>query len=455
MSGKTSSMEHQGVMKKHNSWLVLFVLGGIVVCGFYLRNGSIHGTKVTYPVSRDAQEYFMYAFNFRHKHTYSRDVATPDNLKSPVISDAVRSPGYPLFLTLFVDGLPHDKMIKQIVFSQMIISTLTILVAFFFFRSFLSDFWGAAAALLVALSPHLIVINSYLLSETFFCFLVVVAAWLVSVFVSKPSKGLAIIIGGTLGAASLVRPSLQYFPAAMAIFLIFQYGWKKGAHFFLPMLLGFALILSPWVLRNLLTLNTSGNKRLMINFLHHGIYPDFMYNEVQESFGFPYQYDPHSNHIGKDIPSVLGEIERRFHLEPMKHFKWYLLKKPLSFWSWDIVQGFGDVFVYSVSASPYFTNFFFKGTHRLMHAFHRQIVFLALLGSLFAWLPPSSTVLPEKMILIARFTSILLFYFTILHMIGAPFPRYSVPLRPFLYGMAMFPFHFLKVHVKSMRGAFP
>jgi hypothetical protein len=37
-----------------------------------------------------------------------------------------------------------------------------------------------------------------------------------------------------------------------------------------------------------------------------------------------------------------------------------------------------------------------------------------------------------------RYISALLIYFTVLHMVGAPFPRYSVPLRPFQYAMALY-----------------
>jgi ABC-type iron transport system FetAB permease component len=29
-------------------------------------------------------------------------------------------------------------------------------------------------------------------------------------------------------------------------------------------------------------------------------------------------------------------------------------------------------------------------------------------------------------------------YFTVIHLIAAAFPRYSIPLRPLYYGMAMF-----------------
>ena len=51
----------------------------------------------------------------------------------------------------------------------------------------------------------------------------------------------------------------------------------------------------------------------------------------------------------------------------------------------------------------------------------------------------------------ARVVAALLLYFTILHIIGAPFPRYSVPLRPFQYGMALFGLHYIIAALKSRK----
>ena len=78
----------------------------IVISGFYIRYESALNTEVIKPLSADAGQYFTYAYNLRHNNTYSNQVGDPNDLKSPVKPDAVRSPGYPLFLTLFVDGLP-------------------------------------------------------------------------------------------------------------------------------------------------------------------------------------------------------------------------------------------------------------------------------------------------------------------------------------------------------------
>ena len=427
----------------------------IIISGFYLRCESVLNTEVVKPLRADAGQYFMYAYNLRYKHTYSHQVGNPGDLDSPVNPDAVRSPGYPLFLTLFVDGLPDKRMIGWILFSQVIISTLTILAAFLLFRGFLSSFWSLAAALLIALSPHLIITNSYILTETLFCFLLVVFGFLFCLFAKKPSLWLGLVVGAAMGITTLVRPSLQFFPFIMVLLLMFHYGWKKGRRYSVVILIGFALAFLPWIGRNMATLGTATDSRLMVNFLHHGMYPDFIYEGVPQSHGFPYRYDPRAKKIGGDLPSVLKEISSRFIQAPLHHAKWYLLDKPRVFWSWDIIQGLGDAFVYPVSSSPYFQNNFFRITHRLMYVLHYPFVVLALFGCLMAWFPLTRIGLTRESLLIARFCSLLLLHYTLMHTIGAPFPRYSVPLRPYLYGMALFTPYLLIRSIQKSRMPLP
>ena len=198
------------------------------------------------------------------------------------------------------------------------------------------------------------------------------------------------------------------------------------------------------------TLGIATDNRLMVNFLHHGMYPDFMYEGVPQSHGFPYRYDPRAKKIGKDLPAVLKEILSRFVQAPLRHAKWYLTDKPRVFWSWNMIQGFGDAFVYPVSGSPYFHNTIFRITHRLMYVLHYSFVLLALFGCLMAWFPLTRIGLSQESLLMARFCSLLLIYYTCIHMVGAPFPRYSVPLRPYLYGMALFtPYILIRAIQKS------
>jgi hypothetical protein len=241
-----------------------------------------------------------------------------------------------------------------------------------------------------------------------------------------------------MGMAAMVRPSLQFFPLVMAIILLIHFGRKAGLKLALSILLGFILTVSPWYIRNAVSLGKISDKSLMINFMHHGMYPDFKYKQKPESYRRPYKFDPRSEEISMNVISVLAEIKHRFRSNPLQHLNWFLLKKPVVFWSWDTVQGHGDIFVYYVSHSPYFENRIFHWTHQLMRIIHGPLVIMSLLGSLLVWIVPLPPWINENKFFVVRCVGALLLYYTILHMIGVPFPRYSVPLRPFQYGMALF-----------------
>jgi len=429
------------------SLIVLLVISSLAL---YLRLESVTETQVINPIRADAREYFNYAYNLRIKHVYSAAEINPDQPSAKVKPDSTRPPVYPLFLSLFVNGLPDRPMLGKILLSQAILSALTVAIAFIFFRGFLYEPWALFACFLTAIGPHLIVANSYLLTETLFCFLLVLFAWLASSVQEMPSPKILFVSGITLGLATLVRSSVQYFPLTMVFLLLFQFGWRRGSRSFMMLLFGFLLVLAPWLVRNLVVLHRPADRTLMINFLHHGMYPNFTYDHEPKSYGFPYRFDPRSAKIGEDVTSVLHEIAERFQRKPFDHFVWFFIGKPIAFWSWNIVQGMGDVFIYPVAASPYFDNKLFKLTHNFMYFLHWPLVCLGLLSSLLVWIPFFEREFSRQAVFVARFTSLLLLYFTILHMIGAPFPRYSVPLRPFLYGMALLPLQLSATKIKSL-----
>ena len=430
-------------MAKNGIRCTIVFLGLVFILGFYLRIESLSGTQVVSPLRADAGQYFTYAYNLRFHQTYSKEIgaASDKNFKSK--PDSFRSPGYPLSISMLMDAIPTGKTIHKILFFQVIISMLTLLLSFGFFKSFLPIYCALLASFFTALSPHLIVANSYILTETLFCFLLVFCGLFLSLFASHRSYWLFAILGMAIAFAALVRPSLQFFPIVMALLLIVQYGRKRGLRFLVALLAGFILVFSPWLIRNTMTIKSSSDNKLKINFLHHGMYPDFTYDNVKESYGYPYLYDPQSKEIGKSMASVLKEIQKRFWAEPFKYFRWYLIKKPFAYWSWNIVQGQGDVFIYPVSKTPYASNLIFQWTHKMMHFLHWPLVLLSLIGSLLVWIFPQTVSGTKNTMFVARFVSVLLLYFTLLHMIGAPFPRYSVPLRPFQYGMALYCLYFV------------
>ena len=415
------------------------VVAVIVVAGF-LRIGATSGTWVQHPVRADAADYLAYAYNLRNHGVYSRqfgeEVPTPD---------ALRSPGYPLFLIPFSAELPTEQSIYLVTLVQAVLGTLTVLLAFLLFRTWLGEWSAVIAAMLTALSPHLVSAGTYVLTETLFCLALTALAFLASRLTSRSSFVQLLVLGVVLGCSTLVRPSLQYFLPMLCILVAVpppppppQFGWRTGARMTAVVTLGFMLIFAPWIARNVTTLGHPTDSQLTTNFLHHGMYPDFTYRDVARSYGYPYKFDPRSPEISASTGNALEAIVERFVEEPGRHLQWYLFGKPAAFLGWNIVNGYGDVFVYPVTETPYAADPVFVGTRAFMRLLHGPLMALALVGAALAWIPRSRRDADGTASMAARTCSAILLYFLAIHIVGAPFPRYAVPLRPLMFGLALF-----------------
>ncbi len=422
--------------------LVLVFVTLILLLGLDLRIRAAMETEVISPLRADAGQYFAYAYNLRNHGAYSRDFRGLSDPNHEPVPDALRSPGYPLFLAPFMKPPVTARTVLNVLVVQALLGGLLIVAAYYATRSFLPSWAALAVALLTALSPHLVNAGVYVLTETLFSVLVgglfAALAWLAR----KPDRPwLWLVAAGLIGAATLTRPTLQYFVVPLALVVGISSLIPRRRTAVIAVVLGFALVMVPWWARNQLTPGSAGDDTLKVGTLHHGMYPGFMYRDDPRSYGFPYRFDPNSKDIGSNMDAVLGEIYRRFSEQPARHLEWFLLGKPQALWSWNIVQGAGDTFVYPVSKSPYGEDPLFRLTRNAMAWLHPLVLILAVLGSVMPWLPPVARTLPPESRFLARITSLLLIYFTAVHMVGAPFPRYSVPVRPFLYAMSLFGVH--------------
>ncbi|ORE89254.1 hypothetical protein ATO7_05225 [Oceanococcus atlanticus] len=349
--------------------------------------------------------------------------------------DAVRAPGYPLFLSLLIDQITFSELAK-VTSIQALASTTVVLITYFVCAQLVSWWLAIAVSFFVAISPHLINANVYILTESMATFVLMVFTVGVVCAAKRRSLFFWFLVGAFLGVCALVRPAFQYFPPLLACFLFFQFEKRAAWRYALSMVLGFLALMLPWVLRNIAVLGQMSDPHLMINFLHHGMYPSFVYGGDSTTFGFPYRYDPDSHVIAQSVSSVLKHIFSSVLSDPLLYLRWYFCEKPAFLWSWSIVQGAGDAFVYPVLKSPYVESVLFQITHAISAWTHLPSVILALIGSVVVWLPCSKACFREHSLLIVRVFSLLIVYYTALHMIGAPFPRYSVPFRPLMYIMS-------------------
>ncbi|MBF0140317.1 MAG: hypothetical protein HQL74_08555 [Magnetococcales bacterium] len=417
-------------------WLAVGgVLLAIVLFGTWLRVTAVAETRVLRPFGPDAWQYFHYAVNLVRSGVYSKDPSLQTG--EPPRPDAFRSPGYPLFLVPFAAMTMDPSLIlDRVVTAQAWISGVAIVLLFGIARSVLPTSLALLAALLTAVTPHLITMNHYLLSESWYTFLLLAA--LLAMGWGRPWWSW-LLVGMFLGMAGLVRPILLPFVGCMALGIAWHKDFPERRNRVLSLVFGFCLLVFPWALRNKIVLGTFGDDTLAIHTTAHGMYPDLLYNGDPQTFAYPYHFDPRFPEITTNAASVLREITERFLREPGRYLKWYLLDKPQWFWSWNIIQGQGDAFVYPTTHSPFFWHPVFQMLHRLLFALHPLLVVLAGLGSLVVWLPRSFSPSGQwPSLFMARSIALLLGSMTALHMIFIPLSRYSIPLRPMIYVMSLF-----------------
>lgn len=426
----------------------LLVLLFILLLGLDLRMEGAWRTVVDAPIRADAMDYYAYAYNLRNHGVYSRSPDAVLGDPPQLTADAVRPPLYPLFLYPFAGERPTFSTVTAILVTQAILGSLSLVLAFYIFRSFLNEALAIAATALTAISPHLVSLTHYVLTETLFT-VILVGMFFFLAKAGTASRYVFGIAGALLAAAALTRPSAQYFIVPLLALLFLHFGRKSAARAAVMLVLGFMLVFMPWIGRNLYTLGTATDNSLAIYTLHHGLYPNFTYNNNTDLYGYPYRADPRSKEISRSYATVLAEIRRRFETEPWLHLRWYVIGKPVAYWSWEDAQGAGDIFQYPVESTPYRYLPQFKATHFIMKLLHWPLVILGLIGCVVVWLPLRGIVRTKHSDFVLRSCSLLLIYFTALHVAGAPFSRYSIPLRPFLYGMAMVPISMLIASVRQ------
>lgn len=395
-------------------------------------------TSVDVPLRADAGEYFSYAYNLSHHGVYSIARTWSGDSGTRPAPDAFRPPGYPLFLALVGVPEPDEAYLRRVSLVQAALGVLSVWLIYLIGRKFLGERWALAAALLTALSPHLAVISTYLLSESLFCFLLLVSVFSLLRAVESGARWLYVLTGLSWGLCSLVRSTSEFFPVLLLLGVLVL---PRLRRFRLAALLAFACFaaaLAPWLIRNQSPDVGKPASSLMVKALAHGSYPDFMYQGQAQSFGFPYRFDPESEAIARDLPSILRHIMGRFQAEPLIYAKWYLIGKPQYFLAWGNVQGW-DILIYPVFHSPYFEDVRFVAIRMLAYLLHWPLMILGLIGALLLWFAPQRLGIDPNAVTAGRLVAMVVAYAIAFHIVVAPFPRYGIPFRPLLYALALVP----------------
>ena len=422
-----SQIPTSGWLHRRRDALALLLLFSLA---FGLRLFYLDRTAIYVPIRADAREYYTYAVNLIQRGIYSSQQA-PD-----LAPDAHRTPGYPLFLAAFLYRAPDfTTAYHRILAAQALLGALTALVAFGIGRLVLPFGLALTAGLLTALSPHLVAVGGYVLTETLFALLAALAMLVLCQALRRRRVVGCFAASVLLGLASLVRPALLLFPLFLIPLIPWlmprQKRWPAG----LALVAGVVLTWLPWQMWTACHVPVrNGGGGLAAHSFVTGSYPDMVFQDPRFR-GYPNREDPQYPELVAQPILALQTVWHRALTAPWTYLRWYLVGKPSLFWSWDILQGQGDIYIYPVLTSLYQTNPAAAASRTVMRALHPLL--LALGGPGLVW---ACLVWDDRSRRMMSLTILgLLAYFTLVHMVLTPLPRYSIPLRPELFVGAMVP----------------
>lgn len=421
-------------------WKTLLFITILFIASFQLRWWYIKGTAIIKPIRADAADYTIIAHNLVRHGVYSSDAS--GELKSEHNS---RDPGYPFFLAGLIKATKPrslDQFFYTTVWTQSILDAFTVILSFFLARFFLPPLWSGVVSLLTLLSPHLVSMTNYVLTETLFTFLLQVTLLLSLFSIKRENKSW--LLGGagfTLGLAMCVKSVLQLFPIVLAAMIVFFFRHKrKDAIRYAIILLTTSFVLFvPWKIWSHFAFEGTESPSLLKATLYIGSYIGLIYdsdNKSKYGIGAPYRDDPDYDHVvNGGYGRVFQAIGKHFRENPIDYSFWYLIGKPAMFWGWTMVHGGGDINVYPNLYTWYDRNRLMDLTKKFMYLLHPLIIILMHFGAIFFLIRRANYSKTQFIMMISILT--LLIYFLAIHTILVPAPRYSIPLRPLIYFIAV------------------
>jgi len=451
----TSDLYKPASVGRHNYYSKnsIILLGILFIAALFIRIQFVKLTIDGITIVRDAKQYVQYAKNLVDYGVYSKTASSQD--PQP---DSHRSPGYPVFIALTMSAGGED-FLPILVFAQALMGALLVPFTFLTGIFFLPAAGALIAAMLVAFSPHLVTVTGCVLTESQFAFFLLGALCSFMYALASRHTALFIISAVLFGCAYLTNETALFLPY---LIVIIYFMFKRSAltpelrHGILPKMALFLAIftIAPmiWSVRNYLNVPPGakkGSDRAIVT-MSHGAYPDFIYKNPRYKC-FPYREDPMQPAFGSSITNFMNILWDRAKTEPARYAKWYLVGKPYYLWSWNIIQGVGDIYIYPVKVSLFDISPIAGLTRSVMRSIHPVLVLLALSGIpllffSFRYRESADMVLNSALLPMA-----ICIYYTLLYTVFAPWPRYSIPLRPELYLCSLWSLTII-IGLKSKKG---
>jgi 4-amino-4-deoxy-L-arabinose transferase-like glycosyltransferase len=424
-----------------NRWSWPLALFAITLLALVLRVYYVRTAVVDHPIRGDAAQYYAYAVNLTEHAVFSKD--TPG--AATITPDYYRDPGYPLFLSAWMKALGWaDAWYAAVLLSQALLGALTVTLAVQLGRYWLAPEWAIGAGLLMAVWPHSIAINGYLLTETLFGFLCVLGMLLCARACRRENPWWAVAAGLVLGAAALTNAVLLPFGILLAGLL----AWRKLASrkICVALLAGALVLPGAWAIRNMQVSSTvagnSSKDRALFTFVV-GAWPNYgaawrasiSGDAAQKAKADVTLQTVNVEYAALQASPMQGAkmILQRFSEHPWRYAVWYLFEKPHELWNWDIQIGQGDIYVYPTTNAPFQVNPVWIALAAICHVLNLLLLLLALASLYFAWTKRHWMDGWDKQGSRTALVGVicLLVFATLVYTVLQAEPRYSIAFRPF------------------------
>ena len=419
------------------TWSTGLLLCSVFLIAVLLRYQYLQQTANDIHIAKDAEQYVNYGRNLAFHRTFSHQ-----DEELPPIPDSFRSPGYPFFIALAMKIGGEFNYLKLVVYTQALLSAALVPLTFFTGIFFLTIPAAISAALLVAISPHLITTAACLLTETLFSFLLLFAICFFQFALRNFSILLAGISAVLFGCAFLTNETAFFLPFIFILvlrwigfFSIVQCPGKRKTLFIIFFLTIYLTLPISWWLRSYYNVPAGmpkGSDRAVVT-MSHGAYPGFIYKDPNY-WGVPYREDPQQPAFGSSVKNFSKILWSRVKDEPLRYMAWYFIGKPYYLWNWNIIQGTGDIYINPVKSDLFMESWIAASVKKVMALLHPLLLVLTFFSIPMVFIKIR---IPRNIDCYLKNVSlmplIVCIYFTIIYAIFAPWPRYSIPLRPELY----------------------
>lgn len=217
---------------------------------------TIHfiAVKETDPFFFDSYEYISIAENILEKNEYSiSNVNNKDFVNFAGESPTrMRQPFYPAFVALFYLSFSEGLIILQTV--QLVLNIISFFLLSKIGKILFEESYTSITNIILALYFPLWMLSASILTEALFTFLLVFSTYYF-LKASSDKKLFFIFLSGILfGLAFLTRPIALFVILALSIFIIIDKLSTINLRYYLILIFGFILVISPWFFRNIYSL---------------------------------------------------------------------------------------------------------------------------------------------------------------------------------------------------------